>query len=63
MIFRDGTNVFGYFEADDLEAAGRYMAAQPVNARWQETRWQSCWRNGCPTAAQNRLSPEVFRLD
>jgi L-rhamnose mutarotase len=35
-IFRDGTNVFGYFEADDLEASAAYMAAQEVNARWQD---------------------------
>ncbi len=35
-IFRDGTNVFGYFEADDVEASAAYMAAQEVNARWQD---------------------------
>jgi L-rhamnose mutarotase len=32
-IFRDGNQVFGYFEADDLEAAGRYLAAQDVSHR------------------------------
>jgi L-rhamnose mutarotase len=36
-IFRDGNEVFGYFESDDLEAAAAYMEAQEVNARWQDT--------------------------
>lgn len=35
-IFRAGNEVFGYFESDDLEAAGRAMAAQEVNRRWQD---------------------------
>ena len=35
-IFRSGTSVFGYFEADDLDAAARHMAAQDVNTRWQD---------------------------
>ena len=26
-IFRNGTQMFGYFESDDLEAASRFMAA------------------------------------
>ena len=34
-IFRAGTRVFGYFETDDREATGRYLAEQPVSARWQ----------------------------
>jgi L-rhamnose mutarotase len=34
-IFRAGTDVFGYFEADDLDAAARYLEAQEVSARWQ----------------------------
>lgn len=35
-IFRDGNSMFGYFEADDLAAAGRYMAQQEVSTRWQD---------------------------
>jgi L-rhamnose mutarotase len=35
-IFRDGNRMFGYFEGDDLEAAGRYLAGQDVVARWQD---------------------------
>src|SRR5439155_20270653 len=35
-IFRAGNEVFGYFESDDLVAAGRYMAEQKINSRWQD---------------------------
>jgi len=35
-IFRDGNRMFGYFEADDLAAAGRYLALQDVSTRWQD---------------------------
>ena len=35
-IFRAGDSVFGYFEADDLEAADRFLASQEVSARWQD---------------------------
>jgi L-rhamnose mutarotase len=34
-IFRSGIDVFGYFEADDLGAAARYLESQEVNSRWQ----------------------------
>jgi L-rhamnose mutarotase len=34
-IFRSGIDVFGYFEADDLDAAARYLESQEVNSRWQ----------------------------
>ena len=33
-IFRYGLTLFGYFETDDLEAAQKAIAADPVNARW-----------------------------
>jgi len=36
-IFRAGNSVFGYFEADDLEASARYLADQEVCTRWQDT--------------------------
>jgi L-rhamnose mutarotase len=36
-IFRAGTRVFGYFETDDRDASERFLAAQPVCARWQNT--------------------------
>ena len=33
-IFRHGLTLFGYFETDDLAAAQKAIAADPVNARW-----------------------------
>lgn len=60
-IFRHGTDVFGYFEADDLEQAARQMAAQPVNTRWQDTMAPLLSERvadaGPPTLEQ------IFRLD
>ena len=35
-IFRAGTEVFGYFESDDLARAAAYLAAQEVSTRWQD---------------------------
>jgi len=35
-IFRNGNEMFGYFESEDLERAGSYLASQEVNARWQD---------------------------
>lgn len=35
-IFRHGLTLFGYFECDDIEELNRKIAADPVNARWQE---------------------------
>jgi L-rhamnose mutarotase len=35
-IFRAGNDVFGYFEADDLDAAARDLASLDVSARWQD---------------------------
>jgi len=35
-IFRDGNQVFGYFESDDLAAAAAYLGRQEVCARWQD---------------------------
>lgn len=60
-IFRSGNEMFGYFEADDLEAAGRYMASQEVNERWQSAMAQLLEERvseGVPPPLE-----EVFRLD
>jgi L-rhamnose mutarotase len=60
-IYRSGTSVFGYFEADDLEAAGAHMAAQEVNARWQDA-MAELLSERVPDAGPPPLE-EVFRLD
>ena len=60
-IFRDGNQVFGYFEADDLEAAGAYLAQQDVVTRWQDAMAdlleQRVADEGAPPLEQ------IFRLD
>lgn len=60
-IFRHGHEVFGYFESDDLEAAGAYMAAQEVNARWQDA-MADLLEERVPDEGPGALE-EVFRLD
>jgi L-rhamnose mutarotase len=60
-IFRAGTEVFGYFEADDLAAAERYLAGQEVSARWQDA-MAGLLEERVPDGGPPRL-PEVFRLD
>jgi L-rhamnose mutarotase len=60
-IFRAGTDVFGYFESDDLEAAARYLAAQEVSAHWQDEMaglLQDRVPDGGPPALE-----QIFRLD
>jgi L-rhamnose mutarotase len=60
-IFRSGTDVFGYFESDDLEGAGRYMESQQVNARWQDA-MAELLEQRVPDGGPPPLV-EVFRLD
>jgi L-rhamnose mutarotase len=60
-IFRRGNDVFGYFEADDVDAALAYMEAQEVNARWQDT-MAELLEERVPDAGPPTLE-EIFRLD
>jgi L-rhamnose mutarotase len=60
-IFRHGTQVFGYFESDDPEAAAAYMEAQEVNARWQET-MAELLEERVPDAGPPALEA-IFRLE
>jgi L-rhamnose mutarotase len=60
-IFRDDNRMFGYFEADDLAAAGRYLARQDVSARWQDA-MAELLEERVPDAGPPSLA-EVFRLD
>jgi L-rhamnose mutarotase len=60
-IFRARTEVFGYFEADDLDAAGRYLAEQDVSARWQDA-MAKLLEDRVPDSGPPPLE-EVFRLD
>ena len=60
-IFRAGTDVFGYFEADDLAAAAAYMDAQPISTRWQD-RMAPLLSERVPDAGPPALE-QIFRLD
>ena len=60
-IFRDGNQVFGYFEADDLKATERYLAQQDVVRRWQDA-MADLLQQRVPDAGPPALD-EVFRLD
>jgi L-rhamnose mutarotase len=60
-IFRSGTDVFGYFEADDLERAAAHMDAQEVNTRWQDA-MAALLEERVPDAGPPALE-EIFRLD
>jgi L-rhamnose mutarotase len=60
-IFREGNQMFGYFEADDLAAAGRYLVQQEVSTRWQDAMAELLVErvpDGGPPALE-----EIFRLD
>jgi L-rhamnose mutarotase len=59
-IFRDGNQVFGYFETDDVAAAGEYMAAQEVSQRWQDA-MADLLEERVPDAGPPALE-EIFRL-
>ncbi len=60
-IFRDGNRMFGYFEADDLEVAGRHLAQAEVVSRWQDA-MAELLEERVPDAGPPQLE-EIFRLD
>jgi len=60
-IFRDGTQVFGYFEADDLEQAATYLGEQEVCARWQDA-MSELLEERVPDSGPPALE-RIFRLD
>ena len=60
-IFRKGNEMFGYFETDDLERAGTFMAGREVNARWQDA-MAGLLEERVPDSGPAPLE-EVFRLE
>jgi L-rhamnose mutarotase len=60
-IFRDGNQMFGYFEADDLDAAERHLAQQDVSTRWQDAMAEYL-EERVPDRGPPLLEP-IFRLD
>jgi L-rhamnose mutarotase len=60
-IFRSESDVFGYFEADDLDSAARYLAAQSVSSRWQDS-MAELLAERVPDGGPKPLE-QIFRLD
>jgi L-rhamnose mutarotase len=60
-IFRSANDVFGYFEADDLAAAARYLETQEVSSRWQDA-MAELLEERVPDGGPEPLTP-IFRLD
>jgi len=60
-IFRDGNQVFGYFESDDPAAAADYLGRQEVCGRWQDA-MAELLEERVPDAGPPALE-EIFRLD
>src|SRR5262249_2998615 len=60
-VFRDGIQVFGYFEGDDLAAAAEYLGQHEVCTRWQDA-MADLLEERVPDAGPPSLE-EIFRLD
>jgi len=60
-IFRAGTSVFGYFEAEDLDIAAAFLEGQEVNRRWQNA-MAGLLEERVPDGGPQALEP-IFRLD
>ena len=60
-IYRSGNEMFGYFESDDLERAGAYLAQQKVNTRWQDAMAELVAER-VPDEGPPPLE-EIFRMD
>ena len=60
-IFRDGNQVFGYFEADDLTAAADHLGRQVVCTSWQDA-MADLLEERVPDTGPPGLE-QIFRLD
>ena len=60
-IFRDGNQVFGYFEADDLTAAADHLGRQVVCTSWQDA-MADLLEERVPDTGPRGLE-QIFRLD
>lgn len=63
-IFADGSELFGYFECDDVAAFNATMAESDANRRWQAYMRSYLATPIDPNADEPlRIMEEVFRLD
>ena len=62
-IYRDGLQLFGYLEVDDLDRYRSYLAESEVAARWEAQMSDILIRAVDPATSFPPLLPEVFHLD
>jgi L-rhamnose mutarotase len=62
-IFIRGTDLFAYLEVDDFAAFRRWMAAAPVNDRWQAEMAALIDPLTDPATGFHQRLEEVFHLD
>jgi L-rhamnose mutarotase len=62
-IFRDGLQLFGYLEVDDLDRYRSYLAESAVATRWEAHMGDILLREVDPVTSFPPLLPEVFHLD
>ena len=60
-IFRDGTDVFGYWECTDLDRTLAFVNDSEINARWQK--FMNDVIITSPSERTSNGMREVFRLD
>ena len=64
-IFRDGTELYFYIEAEDFQEAMAFLEQDPEHARWNQVhgRFFEPSRGPKPGEAEFSRVPEVFRFD
>jgi L-rhamnose mutarotase len=62
-IFLDGSKLFAYLEVEDHHRMREMMAANPVNARWQEHMRDLIENEADPNMRPRPLLAEMFHMD
>ncbi|MCY0880131.1 MAG: L-rhamnose mutarotase [Firmicutes bacterium] len=60
-IYRDGTTLFAYMEADDIEGALKAVEASEADQRWQA--YMADILVPFPTGSRTKPLPEVFHFE
>jgi L-rhamnose mutarotase len=62
-IFIRGSDLFAYLEVEDFEAFRAFMAAAPVNTRWQDEMAELIDPLTDPATGFHQRLEEIFHLD
>jgi L-rhamnose mutarotase len=62
-IFLHGDQLFAYLEVEDFERMTQILAADPTNARWQETMQSLIEVTVDPQSNFSIVLPEMFHMD